>query len=239
MRFRLCVTGLAVLAVCQSACADGLIYQLPAQNVQARYKLELLASANGEQQPARKGSLTIATVGSSEINGEKCRWIEIKMIISEDAGERATLMKVLVPEKHRTKGQSPGANMIKAWVAEGDVAPMEFRDLTDSRTLAIAVLLAGPPKNANTSDPLEIDNPKLGKVRCAGVTGDQEIAGPLGLQVPLRIDDRLHDDSPFGLVTANWSFELKVNGQSAIQGQFKLTLTDINTTALTEWPDKN
>jgi hypothetical protein len=238
MRFRFAVLAL-FSCCCQTTRADGLIYELPANGAQARYDIELVATVNGAQQPAGKGTLSIASVGEKEVDNDKCRWIEIKTVIKINDADQISIMKILVPEKHLGKGKSAAANMIQAWVVEGDMPAMEFKDLKDPRTLAIAAFLAGPPKNPGELEKAEIDNPKLGKVQCAGVTGDYELDGPVGLQVPLKIDDRLHKDSPFGLVTANWTFELKVNGQTPVQGTFKLSLTDVNTTALTELPDKN
>jgi hypothetical protein len=186
-----------------------------------------------------KGSVTVSSVGQMTVDNEKCRWIEIKMIFKEDDTERLTLTKVLIPEKHLGKGKSPGENLIRAWVKEGDMPATEVKDLKDPRTGAAAAFLAGPPKNPGELEKIEIDNAKLGKVASAGFTGDQELEGPGGTQVSINMENRLHEKAPFGVVTANWKFELKSNGQSVVQGMFKLTLAEINTTALSELSDKN
>jgi hypothetical protein len=115
----------------------------------------------------------------------------------------------------------------------------EIKDLKDPRALSVAAYLAGPPKNAADLEKIEIDNVKLGKLPCAGITGDQELDGPGGTQIVINAENRLHEKAPFGVVVANWKFELKSHGQVAVAGTFKLTLTDTSTTALTELPDKN
>jgi hypothetical protein len=115
----------------------------------------------------------------------------------------------------------------------------EIKDLKDPLAAPIAAFLAGPPKNPAELEKIELDDPKLGKISTAGVTGDQEFDGPGGMQVAINLENRLHEKAPFGLVTANWKFQVKANGQAFVQGTFKLTLAEINTTALTELPDKN
>ncbi len=222
----------------QSAFADGLIYGLPDDGAQVRYDMDMDVTVGG-QQIATKGSVTVSSVGQTTVDNEKCRWIEFKMIFKEDDTERLTLTKVLIPEKHLGKDKSPGENLIRAWVKEGDMPATEIKDLKDPRAAAAAAFLAGPPKNPGELEKVEIDNVKLGKVASAGVTGDQELDGPGGTQVSINMENRLHEKAPFGLVTANWKFELKANGQTVVQGMFKLTLAEINTTALSELPDKN
>ena len=51
--------------------------------------------------------------------------------------------------------------------------------------------------------------------------------------------ETLHEKAPFGVVSGTWKFERQVNGQSQGSGTTRLTLTEINQTALTELPDRN
>jgi hypothetical protein len=161
------------------------------------------------------------------------------MIHKADDQEQITIAKMLIPEKHLGSGNSAGDHLIRGWVKEADMPPREFKDLKDPGAVSIAAFLAGPPKNPGELDKIELDNARLGKLPCAGVTGDQEIDGPNGTQIIINMENRLHEKSPFGLVVANWKFELKNNGQTAVAGTFKLTLSDINSTALSELPDRN
>jgi hypothetical protein len=215
-------------ALAQTTLADGLIYALPADGAQARYDMQITIVG---QDVKVGGSVTVSSVGQVTVDNEKCRWIEIKMITRDGDQESIGLSKVLIPEKHLGKDKSPGSNMIRAWIKEGDMAPMEVKDFSDPKTLALVAFLTGPGQNAATLDALEIENAKLGKLSCPN--------GPNGLTIGIQSENRLHEKAPFGLVAADWKFDLKANGQVAASGSFKLTLTDISTTALSELPDRN
>lgn len=225
-------------ALAQSARGDGLIYQLPEDGAQVRYDMEIKVTAGGQEIPVT-GSISVSSVGQIVVDNEKCRWIEIKMITKAGEQEQLGISKVLIPEKDLGKGKSAGEHLIRGWIKDADAAePLEIKDLKAPQALALATFLSAPPKNPGELDKTEIDNPKLGKLSCAGVTGDVEIDGPGGTTIGINVENRLHEKAPFGLVTANWKFELKNNGQVALAGTFKLTLAEINTTALSELPDK-
>jgi hypothetical protein len=100
----------------------------------------------------------------------------------------------------------------------------------------LRVFLAGPPRNSADLDKTEIDG-KLGKLECAGATGENEFELE-DSTVGIRFENRLHEKAPFGLVTGNWKFEFKNNGQVALSGTYKLTLVDTSTTALSDLPDR-
>jgi hypothetical protein len=222
-------------ALAQTARADGLIYQLPDDGAQVRYDTEITTSVGG-QDVSSKGSVTISSVGAVLVDNEKCRWIEIKMISNDDGQERLVIAKALIPEKHLGKGTSAGDHMIRGWVKVGDNEAQEIKDLKAPPALPLRVFLAGPPKDPGDLDEAEIDG-KLGKLGCAGVTGENEFELE-DSTVGIRFENRLHEKAPFGLVTGNWKFEFKNNGQVALSGTFKLTLVDTSTTALSDLPDR-
>jgi hypothetical protein len=235
MRFVLFAAFLTATAVTQTARADGLIYQLPDDGAQVRFDTEITTSVGG-QDVGSKGSVTISSVGAVLVDNEKCRWIEMKMISNDDGQEHLVIAKALIPEKHLGKGKSPGEHMIRGWVKDGDNEPQEINDLKAPQALPLRVFLAGPPKDSGELDKVEIDG-KLGKLACAGVTGENEFETD-DSTVAIRFENRLHEKAPFGLVNGNWKFEVKNNGQVAIAGTFKLTLVDTSTTALSDLPDR-
>src|SRR4029077_488600 len=99
---------LLVSAVCVGAVhADGLIYQLPANGASVRYDTETTGSFNGQERTF-KGSVTISSVGETTVDGEKCRWIEIRMMNKRDDQERVAIAKCLIPEKDLGRGKAPG-----------------------------------------------------------------------------------------------------------------------------------
>lgn len=224
-------------ALISPACADGLVYRLPPDGAQIRYDMELMISA-GDQQVPIKGFVTVSSVGQATVDNEKCRWIEIKFAVNADAQEHMQLMKTLVRESDVGKGKSPLEHVVRTWVRNENAEVIEVKDLKSNEAVTLNTFLAGAPKNSGELEKIEIDG-KLGKLECAGVTGEFEVEGPNGMTIVINFENRLHEKAPFGLVTANWKFELKNNGQSVLTGTFKLTPAETNTTALSELPDKN
>ncbi|MGE5193891.1 MAG: hypothetical protein ACM3U2_15455 [Deltaproteobacteria bacterium] len=224
----LIATGLA-----QPARADGLIYQLPEDGGQVRYDMEIAIAG---QEQSVKGSMTVSSVGQVMENGEKCRWIELKMITQDAGQDRVAISKALIPEKHLGKGKSAAENMIRAWIKDAETEVVEIRDIKAPQAALLRAFLAGPPRNPGELEMIEIDG-KLGKLECAGATGEMETESDIGTIV-INVENRLHEKAPFGLVSAVWKFEIKNNGQVAVAGTFKLTLADTGATALTELPDR-
>jgi hypothetical protein len=232
------LAGLFVAAVSTPAArADGLIYQLPANGASARFDTETTGSFNGQERMF-KGSLTISSVGETTVDGEKCRWIEFRMMNKRDDQERVTIAKCLIPEKDLGRGKSAGEHLIRGWMKQGDGEPQAFTDLKSAQGGGrLAGYVAGPPQNPGELDKVEIDSP-LGKLACAGVTGNREIEQGNG-STRLTFENRLHEKSLFGIVTAVWKFERVVNGQITGMGTTRMTLADTGTTALSELPDRN
>ena len=224
-------------AFTQTVQADGLLYQLPADGTSVRYDTEVTFVNNGQEQ-TRKGSLTVSSVGQTTVDNEKCRWIEFKNVFKTDQGERIAIAKCLIPEKDLGKGKSPGEHMIRGWVKQQDMEPQAISNLRSQQGRMMLVgYLAGPAPNAKELDKAEIDGP-LGKLACAGVTGEQEFQRDNGT-LSINFENRLHEKAPFGVVSAVWKFEAKANGQVMRSGTSKMTLAEVNTTALTELPSQN
>ena len=236
MRLSLIASLLVVLTSIEVAHADGLIYQLPADGTQVRYDSEVTFSNNGQERTTT-GSLTLSSVGVTTVDSEKCRWIEIKNIMKTDNGERITIAKVLIPEKDLGKGKSPGEHLIRGCIKQVDGEPQPITDLKGPQTRLLVGYLAGPPQSPRELEKTEIDG-KLGKLSCPGVAGDYEFVRDNG-SLSIAMENRLNEKAPFGVVSAVWKFERKQNGQVMGTGTSKLTLADINTTALSELPDRN
>jgi hypothetical protein len=222
-------------AATESALADGLIYQLPDDGAQARYEMAVGISVNGQDMNF-KGSVTVSSVGQTTVGDDKCRWIEIKMVSLVDGQDRPLTGKMLIAEKELGKGKSPAEHVMRAWLKEGDAEAREVTDFKSVEFLPMRTFLAGPLQNPGELEKIEIEG-KLGKLQCAGVTGTQ--AFEFGTAVlNINCEQRLHEKAPFGVVAADWKFDVKNNGQELATGTFKLTLTEVNNTALSELPDK-
>ena len=236
MRLSLIASLLVVLTSIEVARADGLIYQLPADGTQVRYDNEVVFNNNGQERTTT-GSLTLSSVGIATVDGEKCRWIEIKAARKSDNGEQITIAKFLIPEKDLGKGKSAGEHLIRGWIKRDANEPQPITDLKGPQTRLLVGYLAGPPQNPRELEKTEIDG-KLGKLSCPGVAGDYEFVRDNG-SLNIAMENRLNEKAPFGVVSAVWKFERKQNGQVMGTGTSKLTLADINTTALSELPDRN
>ena len=125
---------------------------------------------------------------------------------------------------------------MRAWLKEGDAEAQEVTDFKSAEFLPMRTFLAGPLQNAGELEKIEIDG-KLGKLQCAGVTGTQTFEFETAV-LTINCENRLHEKAPFGVVSAEWKFDVKNNGQALATGTFKLTLTEVNNTALSELPDK-
>lgn len=220
----------------QSARADGLIYQLPPDGTQVRYDTEGTFVNNG-QENRFNGSLTVSSVGKTSAEGEECRWIEFKNVSKTDNGERIMIAKCLIPEKHLGKGQSAGEHLIRGWIKRGDSEPQEIRDLKGRGSRMLVGYLAGPPTNPGELAKVDIETQPLGKLECGGVTGAHEFQRDNG-NTTINVETRLNEKVPFGVVSALWKFEFQSNGQVMGFGTTKMTLAEINTSALSELPDK-
>jgi hypothetical protein len=219
--------------------ADGLIYQLPANGASVRYDTETTGSFNGQERTF-KGSVTISSVGETTVDGEKCRWIEIRMMNKPDDQERVAIAKCLIPEKDLGRGKAPGEHVIRGWFKQGDGEPQAFTDFKSVQgggRRGPAGYLVGPPQNPGELEKIEIETP-LGKLACPAVTGTQDVEQGNGTTT-ITFENRLHEKAPFGVVSAVWKFERKMNGQVTTTGTTKMTLADTNTTALSELPDRN
>jgi hypothetical protein len=233
----LLLTGLVSCALLTQARADGLIYQLPANGASVRYDTETTGSFNGQDRTF-KGSVTISSVGEATVDGEKCRWIEIRMMNKRDDQERVSIAKCLIPEKDLGRGKAPGEHVIRGWFKQGDAEAQAFTDFRSAQGGGrLGMYLVGPPQNPGELDKTEIDTP-LGKLACPAVTGTRDVEQGNGTTT-ITFENRLHEKVPFGVVSAVWKFERKMNGQVVGSGTTKMTLADTNTTALSELPDKN
>jgi hypothetical protein len=236
---RTCILSGLLLAcvLVPGAQADGLIYQLPKDGTSVTFDMEVSGSRNGEQKIG-KGSLVVGSVGEVTIENEKCRWIEFKMALKLDNDSRVSIVKVLVPETYLGKGKAAGENIVRGWVKGGkggDETVVEIKNTLANEVGPIAAFLSSPPKDPKTLEKTEIDG-KLGKLQCPGVSGEVSLDQG-GSTFALKFESRLHEKAPFGVVTSTWEFARKNNGQVGESGTFKLTLTDTQTSAVSELPD--
>ena len=219
--------------------ADGLFYQLPKDGHWASYDVDVAVQGAAEGQKMNvKGTLRIASVGEVTEDGQPCRWIEIQLDATATAGENKVeqnaLYKVLVPEKFLAKGQTPLEHAVRAWGRLGEAEPKKLEKLNDVNASPLPIILSGPWKDVKELEDAEVES-KLGKLACKGVEGTLEFKTTKDTGMKCKFKNRLHADSPFGVVTSHWTLLLpKSNGESM---NWTLKLVDVGENAKSKLPD--
>ena len=113
MLSRLLSYSLAILALFPAiAVAEGLLYQLPDDGQWVRFEM---VQTSWKRAGKCIGTLTVSSVGTEEIDGRKCRWVEIDYDTKGWVAPIKNVYKLLIPEEHLGKGKDPLKHVVKAW----------------------------------------------------------------------------------------------------------------------------
>ena len=97
------------------ALPEGLLYQLPKDGHWVRFEIDdTITGPDGTEFPV-VGTLTMSSVGTTKVDGQKCRWIEIAVEAKQSGKPFSHVDKLLIPEKHLGKGKEPLKHVAKAW----------------------------------------------------------------------------------------------------------------------------
>ena len=159
----------------------------------------------------RQGYVRIASVGQTTEEQQPCRWIEVQFDADDDhrraqRSRRIEVFKVLIPEKFLAKGQSPLEHVVRAWIRHGEDEPKKLEKPDEFSASPLPLILSGPWKDAKELEKAEVEC-KLGKLACKGVEGTLEFDLGKGGVMKCKFEDRLHADSPFGVVTSHWTLQ--------------------------------
>jgi hypothetical protein len=208
---------LLLVAVAGWVRADGLFYNLPKDGTWATYQIDGSGKNVGEFgfDLIMKGTLRIASVGRVTEDDQPCRWIEVQFDVETKIGhekhKKSDWWKLLIPEKHLVKGHSLLDHTRRAWYrSEADNASRKMDDPSDGRT-SLPIILAGPLEDSKRLGTAKVES-KLGKLRCDGMQGMLELKSTRGGALPevrqkWKLENRVHPDSPFGVVTSSWSLD--------------------------------
>lgn len=191
--------------------AEGLIQKLSEDGSWVEYTMEGSETDVNDPNDVKKatGSVTISSVGTETVDGEKCRWIEFYMNMKQVNRKEETqfIFKLLIPEKHLQKGKTPRENVIRGWQKrsrgqrEGQVRKLKVVNSKPSIEF-FNVLLVGPLKNSEKLKPEVIETEK-GKLKCEGEKGEFSFEDEVGKQIHEitgKITVRRHEKVPFGVV---------------------------------------
>lgn len=245
MSLRRCIfTMLMVEASASVALGDGLLYQLPPDGTWATYSLDG-SSATDTRELRSKAKLRIASVGHLIVDGEPCRWIEVQSFDLDIPGMNSRILesqnqtfKLLIPEKHLSKGSSPIDHVLRGWGVlgpKGQHKPEALRNVNAKEFdwILVPLILAGPLHNPRTLEDAEVDS-KLGKVPCGGIRGTLRVESAGNRPATeCEVEYRSYAKSPFGIVTADYA--IKAEPVTALR--LRLRLIDFGKNAVSALPE--
>lgn len=219
--------------------ADGLLYQLPKDGTWARFRIDGKAKQADGTPVTLVGTMTLSSVGTTAVDGQRCRWIEIATEGKRNDEEFTEIDKLLIPEKHLARGQRPLQHVLKVWHQHSQLSdvPREIKQADALRAHClkggIRHFLHGPFKTEEKLARALVTS-KLGKLKCEGIKAtEQPDDGGASLDFTYII--RLHKKAPFGVVTWELKAKLEHNGQT-VSMTTKLTLSDFGKDAKSALP---
>ena len=235
---------LLAIALAPSAVnADGLFYQLPDDGNWVRYELAGTGTEVAGEVSTFTGTLTLSSVGVSEVDGRKCRWIEI---VQDGKAKRSgepyqAVHKLLIQEENLVPGDEPLNHVVKAWYKHSQVGP-DARVIDDlqgrgARSLqSLDFILHGPFESQRELEPVRIES-KLGELDCAGISAFDVLDLGNGVTMESNYIIRRHEKAPFGVVTMEGERRVRRAGEFLGTMTMKMTLIDCGTDAQSILPD--
>jgi hypothetical protein len=188
--------------------------------------------------------MTVSSVGEAIVDGDQCRWIEVRNVSERDGKESVSLLKMLIPETYLLAGLNPLGHVVKAWSrhpALNGGEPQEITDLTGEQARPIRALtdmFFGMPAEVRMLPEETIETRGLGKLKCPGVAARYVLTRDK-FESTFDYQVRLHDKAPFGVVTLSSASIHKEGGVTKVPSYLTvLRLADFGTDATSELPDK-
>ncbi len=228
--------------------AEGLIDQLPPDGTWSRFEFDVSGSEPGGKDVAMKGTVTLSSVGVVRVEGEVCRWLEIRMEMKHQGQPFTHIWKLLIPEKSLRKGADPLARVHRLGHKLSQVAggvTQEIPDLKGTGAPQLTSLrrfLRGPIQDTQELSPVTVET-RRGTLVCGGRKAQEK-----GRKTQEKTDQpdqsshdwtyitRLHNSVPFGVVTQDYTMRVQQDGKETGQTIGKMKLIDFGKGAKTEIP---
>ena len=224
-----------------TAFAGGLIEQLPADGTWVKFDFIPPNDSSSKGEPETQ-TLTMSSVGVVTVDGEKCRWIELK-IVPKTKGYFPQLVKFLVPERFLTANEDPMRHILKLGQTYGFTMPpndtlvkADWNDNPVANTVPYHTLFR-KPLAAVVSLPNVTVETKLGNLDCSVVTGRCHDGGNGIVSLQITQETQLHKKAPFGVVTIRVTTEVIQDGVVYEKGTRSLKLVDAGINAKSEMLD--
>lgn len=206
--------------------ADGLFFKLPADGSSATYEM-IVTPPSGRVDRQLKGSFKISSVGGTDTNGERGRWIEIFQV--QRKSTRA--IKIHVLEKHLTRDFSVDS-IVEAWRKRGPLTPKYIdkpSEIDEETTSELKMFMSSKMNDVQMLDPIDIETP-LGKFACTTIKGSVEFGRGQATMV-VRSTSHLSRKSPFGVVKSEMTIQAVVDDKVREEYHVSFALTEIDTEA--------
>jgi hypothetical protein len=216
----------AMVLIGDTVRADDVVRHLPKDGAWVRYH----TTEKWDDGTERTFQFQISLVGHATVEGEKCRWIELRL--KSDSSKSWSVFKWLVPEKQLELGGTALANAHKAWRKTGEKQARE----TNLKGLFARLYLFVPPplKGAKKIGKMESVEWQEGQLNCDVVIVRTHDEFP-GDTTDTIYRLKLHKRVPFGVAAA----KLTVDSAIGIKGSIEYTLLDMGTNAKSEIPEAN
>ncbi len=227
-----CLTASLLVWLCavSPSGADGMVYQLPEDGVWATFALEgSFLDPDGKEQETDasiKGTLTISSVGTVEVEGVPCRWIEIVIEAQRDGTTFKEVDKLLIPAAELGAGKQPLKHVRDAWYQHTSVENGKPQHIPDISKLDGAYVerirpILHPPFTGERRAGKKIVECKLGKVDCETVEAEEiEKYDGSDIQYQSSYVVYLHEQAPFGV--AAWQTVNRVRRGERLLGTRRL-----------------
>lgn len=110
--------------------------------------------------------MTMASVGKAFEGSEECRWIEFKIVETENGAERFWIRKLLIPTRYLKRDENPTLHVVRGWTKQENegvrpAVPVHGR---------WPAFLAGPLQDEKRLPRQRVES-GLGALICEGVAG--------------------------------------------------------------------
>lgn len=223
-----------------SARADGLIQSLPPDGSSVRYKCVVEQWRNGGVFSRSEGTLTIRSVGVTEEENVRCRWIdfEVRLRDSNTKHESTDIRKYLLPEESLDRTGDPLSAVVRCWGTWGST--QEIIALEEHPWFMEDLWLPGPLEDRKESEEpltlklsdrsLELKKFVTGRTRWEGLVGSGVL--PTETTHKYWIDQSI----PFGVARAHQEFKFAIQGLERIF-KYDLDLEHVADNAKSTLPD--
>ena len=247
-RFSITLIAFSVLAIGSNAAlhADGLIKTLPKDGTWASYAVETTITHKDGSQTSSTGTLTVRSVGTAEIDGKACRWLEFEHSWQQEPTEKnssrfhSSITKIAIDESAFAKNTEPATFILAGYCdkTSADQEPERWKYPRVRKVQAGKGSVTGYGAldqyiRAPFDNPTEIDGQKIavgGKnFECNGIEAS-ETTHKLG-DIPNSITTTAfrqwtNSETPFG--TAMYHFETVRMGRTCFNQKLTLTTTGVN-----------